>query len=63
MRLFFLTHSLIGLINGTIFILTNPQVVLMGLNMTDSSLYSVHTFDLVEMSWVLVEGVVVVVAL
>ena len=33
MRLFFPTHSLIGLINDIIFILTNQQVVLRGLKM------------------------------
>ena len=31
MRLFFLTHSVIGSIDGQILILTNRQVVLMGL--------------------------------
>ncbi len=35
MRLFVLTHSLIGSISDRIFILTNQQVVLMGLTVAD----------------------------
>ncbi len=45
MILFFRTPSLIGLINGRLFILTNQQVVLMGLSvMADSlDLSTMHT--------------------
>ena len=39
MRLFFLTHSLIGSINDRIFVLINQQVVLMGLTCGE---YLVH---------------------
>ena len=42
MRPFFLTHSLIGLINGIILILTNLQVVRRGLSKITMRCYSFH---------------------
>ncbi len=50
MKLFFLTHSVIGSINDEILIFTNQQVVLMGLVKPHSYFIHLHTAKIVANS-------------